>query len=75
MSGKTGAYDPREFRALTWHDAVPKMRDGSDSPRRYLERCLETIAAREPVVKAFVTLNEAGARAAAIQNASHSIST
>ena len=65
MSGKTGSYDPREFKALTWHDAVVRFRDGTDSPRAYLERCLETIAAREPVVKAFVTLNEAGARAAA----------
>jgi len=60
-----GNYDPRSFQQLTFHDAVPKFRDGSDSPRAYLERCLETIAAREPVVKAFVSLNEAGARAAA----------
>src|SRR5215813_6179380 len=58
-------YDPRDFRALTFYDAVPKFRDGSDTPRAYLERCLATIAAREPVVRAFVTLNEAGARAAA----------
>ena len=58
-------YDPREFKALTFHDATPRFRDGSDTPRAYLERCLETIAAREPVVKAFVTRNDAGARAAA----------
>ncbi|MFN4088260.1 MAG: amidase family protein [Alphaproteobacteria bacterium] len=58
-------YDPRSFRALTFHDAVPRFRDGSDSPRAYLERCLETVAAREPVVKAFVATNEAGAREAA----------
>jgi Asp-tRNA(Asn)/Glu-tRNA(Gln) amidotransferase A subunit family amidase len=58
-------YDPREFKALTFHDATPRFRDGKDSPRAYLERCLETIAAREPQVKAFVALNEAGARAAA----------
>ncbi len=60
-----GSYDPREFRALTFHDAVPRFRDGSDTPRAYLERCLETIAAREPVVQAFAALNEAGAREAA----------
>ena len=65
MSAAAGGYDPREFRALTWHDALPRFRDGSDTPRKYLERCLDTIAAREPTVKAFVTLNEAGARAAA----------
>ncbi len=39
--------------------------DGSDSPRAFLERCLEVIAAQEDGVGAFVTLNIAGARAAA----------
>ena len=51
-------YDPREFKALSFHDATARFRDGSDAPRAYLERCLETIAAREPAVKAFVVLNE-----------------
>ena len=41
-------YDPREFKALTFHDATSRFRDGSDTPRAYLERCLETIAARDP---------------------------
>jgi Asp-tRNA(Asn)/Glu-tRNA(Gln) amidotransferase A subunit family amidase len=58
-------YDPRTFTALTFHDVTPRFRAGSDTPRAYLERCLETIAAREPVVRAFTTLNEAGARTAA----------
>ena len=48
------SYDPREFRALTFHDAAARFRDGSDTPRAYLERCLETINEREPVVRAFV---------------------
>jgi Asp-tRNA(Asn)/Glu-tRNA(Gln) amidotransferase A subunit family amidase len=61
----TGSYDPRTFRALTFHDATPRFRDGSDTPRAYLERCLETVAAREPVVKAFAFTNFEGARAAA----------
>jgi Asp-tRNA(Asn)/Glu-tRNA(Gln) amidotransferase A subunit family amidase len=39
--------------------------NGSDSPRAFLERCLEVIAAQEDAVGAFVTLNIAGARAAA----------
>src|SRR5215831_2256188 len=39
--------------------------NGSDSPRAFLERCLEVIAAHEDAVGAFVTLNLAGARAAA----------
>jgi Asp-tRNA(Asn)/Glu-tRNA(Gln) amidotransferase A subunit family amidase len=61
----TDTYDPRTFRALTFHDATRKFRDGADTPRAYLERCLETIDKREPVVRAFVTLNVPGARAAA----------
>jgi Asp-tRNA(Asn)/Glu-tRNA(Gln) amidotransferase A subunit family amidase len=58
-------YDPREFQALTFHDAAPKFCDGGDTPRAYLERCLATIAAREPVVRAYAALNADGARAAA----------
>jgi Asp-tRNA(Asn)/Glu-tRNA(Gln) amidotransferase A subunit family amidase len=63
------SYDPREFRALTFHDAILRFRDGSDTPRAYLERCLETIAEREPVVQAFAALNLAGARQAADESA------
>ena len=58
-------YDPRTFQALTFHDKVPSFLDGSDTPRSYLEQCLETIADREPKVKADVVLNEDGAREAA----------
>jgi Asp-tRNA(Asn)/Glu-tRNA(Gln) amidotransferase A subunit family amidase len=65
MTTATPRYDPREFKALTFHDATTRFRDGSDTPRAYLERCIDTFAAREPLVKAFVVLNEAGARAAA----------
>ena len=60
----TSSYDPATFQPLTFHDAVPGFGAG-DSPRAYLERCLETIEAREPAVKAWVTLNPEGARAAA----------
>ncbi len=35
-------YDPRTFTALTFHDVTPRFRAGSDTPRAYLERCLET---------------------------------
>lgn len=66
MDARTaGSYDPRTHKSLTFHDATPRFRDGSDSPRAYLERCLETISAREPIVKAFVATNVDGARAAA----------
>ncbi len=54
-----------DYQPLTFHDAAHRFTDGNDSPRAYLERCLETISAREPVVKAFTAMNEAGARAAA----------
>ena len=58
-------YDPQTFQPLTFHDALPRFRDGTDTPRKYLERAIETIAQREPVVKAFAHLNEEGARKAA----------
>ena len=58
-------YDPKSASLTTFYDAVPAFRDGSDDPRAYLERCLETIDAREPEVRAFVTLNVDAARDAA----------
>src|SRR5687768_15726626 len=63
--GAATAYDPAAYRGLTFFDAVARFRAGEGDPRRYLERCFETIAAREPVVKAWVVMNEAGAREAA----------
>ena len=60
----TGSYTT-DIKGLTFHDAVPRFRDGTDTPRAYLERCLETIAAREPVVQAFAAMNAETARAAA----------
>jgi Asp-tRNA(Asn)/Glu-tRNA(Gln) amidotransferase A subunit family amidase len=60
-----GSYSPTSFKGLTFHDAAPRFRDGTDTPRAYLERCLETIAAREPVVQAFAALSPETARAAA----------
>jgi Asp-tRNA(Asn)/Glu-tRNA(Gln) amidotransferase A subunit family amidase len=67
MDGGTtrSTYAPRNFRGLTFHGAARRFAEGGDTPRAYLERCLETIAAREPVVRAFAALNEAGAREAA----------
>jgi Asp-tRNA(Asn)/Glu-tRNA(Gln) amidotransferase A subunit family amidase len=64
-SATGGAYSPRDFRGLTFHDAARRFTEGADTPRAYLERCLATIAEREPVVRAFAALNEAGAREAA----------
>jgi Asp-tRNA(Asn)/Glu-tRNA(Gln) amidotransferase A subunit family amidase len=58
-------YSPQRFEPLTFFDATPRFRDGGETPRAYLERCLEVIADREPVVKAWVVLNLPGAREAA----------
>ncbi|MYZ47251.1 amidase [Propylenella binzhouense] len=38
---------------------------GADTPRAFLERCLEAVAALEPEIGAFVTMDAASARAAA----------
>jgi Asp-tRNA(Asn)/Glu-tRNA(Gln) amidotransferase A subunit family amidase len=51
---------PRSFFAST--DA---FKDGTESPRSFLERCVETIEEHEPRIGAFVATNFEGARAAA----------
>jgi Asp-tRNA(Asn)/Glu-tRNA(Gln) amidotransferase A subunit family amidase len=61
----TKNYDPRKFKALTYFDAIDGFRDGSDTPRDYLERCIATVSQREPVVQALAFLNEQTARDAA----------
>ncbi|MCP3911925.1 MAG: amidase, partial [Actinomycetia bacterium] len=59
------SYAPESFRALTFHDRPSAFRTGSDTPRDLLERCVDTIAGRDDVVRAWVVLNVDGARAAA----------
>jgi Asp-tRNA(Asn)/Glu-tRNA(Gln) amidotransferase A subunit family amidase len=58
-------YSSQAFEPLTFFDATARFRNGRDTPRAYLERCLAVIADREPVVKAWVVLNLPGAREAA----------
>jgi Asp-tRNA(Asn)/Glu-tRNA(Gln) amidotransferase A subunit family amidase len=58
-------YDPATHRMLSFHDAVAKFRSGSDSPRAYLERCIERIEALDSAVMAFAFLNFEKARKAA----------
>ena len=58
-------YDPSSSKLLSFYDKIPSFVDGTDTPRAYLERCIETIEAKEPEVKAFVTLSMDRARAAA----------
>jgi Asp-tRNA(Asn)/Glu-tRNA(Gln) amidotransferase A subunit family amidase len=50
---------------IHFSDSVPAFVDGRDSPRAFLDRCLDAIDARDNEIKAFVTLNRDGARAAA----------
>jgi Asp-tRNA(Asn)/Glu-tRNA(Gln) amidotransferase A subunit family amidase len=52
-------------RARSFFAATAAFRDGEDSPRAFLERCIETIEALDPEVGAFVATNLPGARAAA----------
>ncbi|MDB5943997.1 MAG: amidase [Ramlibacter sp.] len=59
-----GAY-AGDTKLRTFSDAVPGFLSGVGSPREYLEQCLSTIEAREPVVQAWVTLNVGGARESA----------
>lgn len=65
MDHQTIEYDPHTFKGCTFHDARPAFADSTDTPIAYLERCLDVVAAREPIVKAFASLNEETARAAA----------
>ncbi len=67
-SGLT-VYDPATFEGLQFHRATDDFRRGADTPRAYLERCLTTIAQREPVVRAWAFLNEDGAREQADRSA------
>jgi Asp-tRNA(Asn)/Glu-tRNA(Gln) amidotransferase A subunit family amidase len=60
-----GRYDPRTHRMLSFHDAVAGFRDNRDTPRAYLERCIERIEALDGAVMAFAFLNLDHARKAA----------
>ena len=65
MNQNKTEYDPQTFNGITFHDVTPAFADGSDTPIAYLERCMATVEAREPVVQAFANLNEKTAWAAA----------
>ncbi len=58
-------YDPKTARYLCFTEASANFRGGADSPRAFLERCLETIERLEPGVRAFVCLDVDAARRAA----------
>lgn len=52
-------------QSISFTAARPHFLDGSDTPRDFLERCIATIEAREPEVKAWVVLDFEAARRAA----------
>jgi Asp-tRNA(Asn)/Glu-tRNA(Gln) amidotransferase A subunit family amidase len=58
-------YGPTTARYRCYAEARTGFATGADSPRAFLERCLETLESREPEVRAFVCLDIDGARAAA----------
>ena len=58
-------YDPLTYQMRTFLDVRDSFLEGSDSPRDYLERCLECIDSREPQIKAWVVLNLVDVRQAA----------
>jgi len=55
----------RNPNIVSFSRALPDFVSRKRTPREFLERCLEVIAARDRKVKAFVTLNVEGARKAA----------
>lgn len=60
-----GRYDPAAHHMLSFHDVRTRFAEGMDTPRAYLERCIERINALEPAVMAFAFFNLERARAAA----------
>ena len=61
----TKTYNPKFPGLILWHKTIPKFLNGSDSPRNYLENCLQTIEVLEPKVRAFVSTDIPAARKAA----------
>ena len=59
------SYDPKTHSLITFHDRVAAFRDGSDTPRAFLERCIEAIEAREDEIMAWARFDPEGARKAA----------
>src|SRR4029078_2466534 len=55
----------RAPRGMRYFGATVQFASGHDTPRAYLERCLDALAVWEPKIGAFVHTNLDGARAAA----------
>ncbi|MCK9917745.1 amidase [Microbacteriaceae bacterium K1510] len=63
--GMPGPYRPATTPYPSFAQARRAFQDGTDTPRAFLERGLERLAAAEPKVQAFVCLDLSAARAAA----------
>lgn len=53
------------FHTLTAHQALRRMQAGTLDPAALMEACLERVAAREPTIRAFASIDPAQARKAA----------
>ena len=58
-------FDPTGNDLPCFSQAAARFRDGLETPREFLERCLDRIAAYEPAIRAFAWFDPAGPRAAA----------
>ena len=58
-------YHPATHHLMTFHDTLNNFLEGSDSPRKYLERCIEKILAIESNVQAWEVINLKSSRKAA----------
>lgn len=58
-------YDPASPLLAPYTDEARAFSAGRDTPRAFLERRLDVLATAEPSVRAFVLVDEAGARRAA----------
>jgi len=52
-------------QAVSFAALRQRFREGSDTPRDFLERCIATLQSREPIVRAWVCLDLEAARRAA----------
>ena len=55
-------YNFENFKALTYFDVINEFLISKQSPRSYLENCLEQISAMDSKIKAFVSLQPEVAR-------------
>ena len=64
-TGSRGSYDPERYERLSFVGATESFRDGTDTPRAFLESCLESVYELEPSVRAFAYFDAEAARLAA----------